>query len=59
MKTYLTYIFICVVTFSFAQDKDKEKQQQLTLEKANSYVYQGNELIEADNFISFFVIRVS
>jgi tetratricopeptide (TPR) repeat protein len=52
MKQYITYIFILIFGLSFAQDKDKEKQQQLTLEKANSYVYQGNELIEADNFIS-------
>jgi tetratricopeptide (TPR) repeat protein len=52
MKTIFTYITLCFVTLSFAQDKDKEKQEQLTLEKANSYVYQGNELIEADNFIS-------
>ena len=52
MRLIFTIILAVVINFSFAQDKDKEKQQQLTLDKANSYVYQANELIEADNFIS-------
>ena len=52
MRLMFTIILAAVINFSFAQDKDKEKEQQLTLDKANSYVYQANELIEADNFIS-------
>jgi tetratricopeptide (TPR) repeat protein len=48
-------LFICLAlltTLSFAQDKDKEKEKQLTLEAANGYVYQGNELVDADNYIN-------
>ncbi|WP_047548665.1 tetratricopeptide repeat protein [Psychroserpens sp. Hel_I_66] len=52
MKLYITYILICVASFSFAQQKDKEKEQQLALENAKNYVYEGNELIDADNYIN-------
>jgi len=52
MKVYLTCLCLCFVTFTFAQDKDKEKERQLTFEKANGYVYEGNELVDADNYIS-------
>lgn len=44
----LTFVFYC----SFAQDKERERQERLTLDKANSLIYQANELIEADNFVS-------
>ena len=40
-----------MTTLSFAQDKEKE--EQLKLQSANlSYVYDANELVEADNYIS-------
>lgn len=39
-----------MVNLSFSQDK--EKAEQLKLQSANSYVYEGNELVEADNYIS-------
>nr|WP_321228969.1 tetratricopeptide repeat protein [uncultured Psychroserpens sp.] len=52
MKLYITYIFILISGLSFAQDKDKEKEKQLALESAKNYVYEGNELIDADNYIN-------
>nr|WP_321221511.1 tetratricopeptide repeat protein [uncultured Psychroserpens sp.] len=52
MKLYLTYFFILIFGLSFAQNKDKEKEQQLALENAKNYVYEGNELIDADNYIN-------
>nr|WP_321234742.1 tetratricopeptide repeat protein [uncultured Psychroserpens sp.] len=48
----LFIICLCLLTaLSYAQDKDKEKEKQLILEKANDYVYEGNELVDADNYI--------
>lgn len=41
-------VFLSAV--SFAQDKDKEKELQL--QKSNNYVYEGNELIDSENYIS-------
>ncbi|OUS01445.1 aerotolerance regulator BatC [Flavobacteriales bacterium 33_180_T64] len=53
MKKLVIICAVLLTTLSFAQDKEaRERAQQLTLEKANSYVYDGNELIEADNYIS-------
>ncbi|MGS2727749.1 tetratricopeptide repeat protein [Psychroserpens sp. BH13MA-6] len=43
---------VVLVTTSFAQNKDKEKTQELSEKAAKTYVYQANELIEGDNFIS-------
>lgn len=37
-------------SMSFAQDKDKEAARQL--QKANNYVYEGNTLIEEEDFVS-------
>lgn len=50
MKSYLLFSVFLISCLSFAQDKDKEAQ--LKLQSANSYVYEGNELVEADNYIS-------
>ncbi|MDG5490884.1 tetratricopeptide repeat protein [Psychroserpens sp. SPM9] len=44
-------VLMLLTNFGFAQDKDKEKAQQVSLQKAKDYVYQGNELAEADNYI--------
>lgn len=52
MKQYITYILILISGLSFAQDKDKEKEKQLALESAKNYVYEGNELVDADNYIN-------
>lgn len=50
MKTYILLGILLVTSLSFAQDKDKELQLQL--QSAHNYVYEGNELVEADNYIS-------
>lgn len=52
MKKLLIICLSLITSVSFSQDKDKEKEKQLTLQKANGYVYQGNELVDADNYIS-------
>lgn len=53
MKQLLCFCIVLVTSFSLAQDKgSKEKEKELKLETAKSYVYQGNELADADNFIS-------
>ncbi|MEM6514574.1 MAG: tetratricopeptide repeat protein [Bacteroidota bacterium] len=49
-KFFTLLFFISILGFS--QDKDAEKLEQLSLKKANGYVYEANELIESDNFIS-------
>ncbi len=41
---------VLVAAVSFAQDKDKEKALQL--QKANNYIYEGNELIDSEDYIS-------
>ncbi|WP_282135028.1 tetratricopeptide repeat protein [Seonamhaeicola maritimus] len=51
MKQVLLVLSIFFVTISFAQEK-KEKEQLLVLKKANNYVYEGNDLVEDDNFVS-------
>lgn len=50
MKQIATYILLLITTVSFAQEKDKE--QLLALKKANNYVYEGNSLIQEDDFVS-------
>lgn len=48
---YLLVIFMSLsVGLSFAQDKGKEKALQL--QKSNNYVYEGNELVGSDDYIS-------
>ncbi|MFI1771222.1 tetratricopeptide repeat protein [Thalassobellus citreus] len=50
MKQITTYILLLITTISFAQEKDKE--QLLALKKANNYVYEANNLIGEDDFVS-------
>jgi len=50
MKQVLIIFMVLVATVSFAQNKDKEKELQY--QKANNYVYQGNELINSEDYIS-------
>ncbi|WP_425076241.1 tetratricopeptide repeat protein [Psychroserpens sp. S379A] len=49
-KQLLVFCLVLMSALSFAQDKDKEKALQL--QKANNYVYEGNTLIEGDDFVS-------
>ena len=48
MKQLLNIFMVLVFAVSFAQDKEKELQ----LQKANNYVYEGNELIGSEDYIS-------
>ena len=48
MKNIVTIIVTLIVTFSFAQ----EKEALLALKKANDYVYEGNTLVNEDDFVS-------
>ena len=50
MKQIVFIILAFSISFSFAQDKDKEKL--LTLKKANDLVYQANELLNEDDYVS-------
>ncbi|WP_298893933.1 aerotolerance regulator BatC [uncultured Psychroserpens sp.] len=52
MRKLLIICTVLMTTLSFAQDKDKEREEKLKLEKATNYVYEGNELVDADNYIS-------
>ena len=47
--------FIFVLLFSFvvsAQNKEDVKAKEQKLQKANNFVYEGNTLIESDDFIA-------
>ncbi|WP_431132723.1 tetratricopeptide repeat protein [Psychroserpens mesophilus] len=50
----MKYLYIvCLIlgsTASFAQDKEKERELQL--QKSNNYVYEGNELVDSEDYIS-------
>lgn len=50
MKKIITIIVVLLSLCSFAQKEDKE--QLLALKKANNYVYDGNTLVEEENFVS-------
>ncbi|WP_040252567.1 tetratricopeptide repeat protein [Psychroserpens mesophilus] len=50
MKQVILGFMVLVAAVSFAQDKDKEKALQL--QKANNYIYEGNELIDSEDYIS-------
>lgn len=52
MKYNIAYICILISGLSFAQNEDKEKELQLALESAKNHVYQGNVLVDADNYIN-------
>ena len=51
MKSLLSIILLCFTTFAWAQD-EAEKAQQLALQKANDLVYQANELLDEDDYVS-------
>ena len=50
MKYILVIIMTLTTTFSFSQDKEKEAL--LAAKKANNYVYEGNNLISENDFVS-------
>ncbi len=50
MKYILLILITLTTTFSFSQDKEKEAL--LAAKKANNYVYEGNNLISENDFVS-------
>ncbi|MFI0429555.1 tetratricopeptide repeat protein [Mariniflexile sp. HMF6888] len=50
MKHILLILITLTTTFSFSQDKEKEAL--LAAKKANNYVYEGNNLISENDFVS-------
>jgi len=50
MKKAVTFLILCVSFLSFSQEKDKA--QELAMKKANDYVYEGNSLINEEDFIA-------
>lgn len=52
MKRVLIICVILMTTTSFSQAKDKEKEAQLKVDIAKNYVFEANELVDADNYIS-------
>ena len=50
MKHIVIILLIITSVFSFAQEENKE--QLLAVKKANNFVYEGNELIADEDFIS-------
>ena len=50
MKHIVSILLACITSMSFSQEKNKE--QLLALKKANNYVYEGNELVNDDDFVS-------
>ncbi|RSK41639.1 tetratricopeptide repeat protein [Mangrovimonas spongiae] len=51
MKPLLSIILLCITSFCWAQD-EAEKEQQLALQKANGLVYEANELLGEDDYVS-------
>ncbi|MCL5127048.1 tetratricopeptide repeat protein [Algibacter sp. L4_22] len=50
MKYLATLIVLFVTLFSFSQDEEKAQLQ--ALKKANDYVYEGNNLVNEDDYVS-------
>lgn len=50
MKHFLIYIITLSTFFSFAQDKNNQKLN--SLKKANNFVYEANEFVKADDYVS-------
>ncbi|WP_158846174.1 tetratricopeptide repeat protein [Algibacter sp. L1A34] len=50
MKYLATLIILFVTLFSFSQDEEKAQLQ--ALKKANDYVYEGNNLVNEDDYVS-------
>lgn len=49
---YLTLLLLFFTSVTFSQDNEKEKEQLLATKKSNDFVYEANELMNDDNFIS-------
>jgi tetratricopeptide (TPR) repeat protein len=49
---YITFILLFTTFFSFAQNKAEKKEQQLAAKKATDFVYEGNDLVTKDDYIS-------
>lgn len=49
---HLTILVLLFTSFTFSQNDGKEKEQLLATKKSNDFVYEANELMDTDNFIS-------
>ncbi|MBJ7880923.1 tetratricopeptide repeat protein [Gelidibacter salicanalis] len=49
---HLTLLILLFTSFAFSQNEGKEKEQLLATKKSNDFVYEANELMDDDNFIS-------
>jgi Ca-activated chloride channel homolog len=52
MKNILLYILTLTVTIAFSQEDDAQKTALLAAKKANNLVYEANNLINEDDFVS-------
>ncbi|MEC3906055.1 tetratricopeptide repeat protein [Tamlana sp. 2201CG12-4] len=50
MKQIITFLILCVSLASLAQEESKA--QLLAIKKANNHVYEGNNLIDEEDFVS-------
>ena len=50
-RLLLVIVMLCSAVI-FAQNKDKQKAQEKKLQNANSYVFEANDLIENNDFVS-------
>lgn len=50
MKTGITFLILCISLLSFSQEEDKV--EEFAKKQADNHVYQGNNLIQEDDFIS-------
>lgn len=48
----LTFLILFFTCFAFSQDKENEKEHLQAIKKSNELVYQANELMDDNNFIS-------
>lgn len=49
---HLTLLILLFTSFTFSQNDGMEKEQLLATKKSNNFVYEANELMDDDNFIS-------
>ena len=54
MRTLLVIFltFTSILSFSQEKEKEKEREQLLAIKKSNNFVYEANELMDDNNFIS-------
>ena len=52
MKNIIIFLLTLTTAFAFSQEDDAQKAALLAAKKANNYVYEGNSLINEDNFVS-------